>query len=324
MKLFTTIYALLLVYIIAALTFWWISLEKQSRIIYDQEMKVLHQSVDSSTRPVSYAKGRDDIEQRKKTRSSQYLGEGITFLAIILVGAAIVYTTYGFGIRLARQQQNFMLSVTHELKSPIAAMKLTLQTLRKHKLEEAKQQQLLDRCISESDRLNELCNNILIASQMEGGQYKSSAVPMDFSALVASCVQVYQLRYPDRFVARIAGGVIIAGEELLLSLAINNLLENAVKYTPADQQVEVSLQQREQRACLQVADHGNGIPDAEKKKVFEKFYRLGNEETRKTKGTGLGLYLTKMIVRYFKGTIMVRNNKPAGSIFELQLPLKQR
>jgi signal transduction histidine kinase len=322
MKLFTTIYALLLVYIIAALSFWWISLEKQSRIIYQQERTVLNQRLDSNTTPVAHARAEEEIEARRKTRSHQYLGEGVTFLAIILIGAAVVYTTYRFSIRLSRQQHNFMLSVTHELKSPIAAMKLTLETIRKHSLEPMQQQKLLDRCILESDRLNELCNNILIASQMEGGQYKHQGEPADLSALTIAAAEEYRMRYPDRFSVAVEPGIIVTGDELLLSMAINNLLENAVKYTPADELVTVQLKRRERRAVLQVSDKGAGIPEAERTKIFDKFYRMGNEETRKTKGTGLGLYLTKMIFRSLKGSITVRDNKPSGSIFEVVLPMK--
>jgi len=320
MRLFTTIYALLLAYIIAALSFWWISLEKQSHIIYDQELRALNRRIDSNATPAVYANERELIEAARKGRSNQFLGEGSTFMAIMLIGAVVVYTTYRFGIRLSRQQHNFMLSVTHELKSPIAAMKLTLETLRKHQLPPEKQQQLLDRCISESDRLNELCNNILIASQMEGGQYSSPDEQLDLSALLSSCVQVYQQRYPERFILAVSPHILVSGDALLLSLAINNLLENAVKYTPADLPVQLSLQHKEHRVLLQIADQGLGIPDDEKKKVFDKFYRLGNENTRKTKGTGLGLYLTRMIIRHFKGNILVRDNKPSGSIFEITLP----
>lgn len=320
MKFQSVIHLLLLGYIIAALSFWWLSLEKQSRIIYNQEIAALNQNVDSGTYAVKYKRIEQEIEIRKSKRSKQYLGEGLTFLFVILVGSSIVYTTYRFSNRLSRQQNNFMLSVTHELKSPIAAMKLTLQTLQKHKLDEAKQSELLWRCVKEADRLNELCNNILIASQMEGGQYKNEWQKVSVSDLVLSSFETYNVRYPNRFLQDIQAEISIDTDKMLLQLAVNNLLENAVKYTPADKPITLSLQLQNKLIQIVVKDLGPGIPDEEKKKVFGKFYRIGNEDTRKTKGTGLGLYLTRKIVVYLKGNISLKDNKPTGSIFEISLP----
>ncbi len=320
MKFQTVIHLLLLGYIIAALSFWWLSLEKQSRIIYDKEMTALAESIDPVVYPVKYQRIEAQIEIRKSKRSKQYLGEGLTFLFVILVGSSIVYTTYRLSSKLSRQQNNFMLSVTHELKSPIAAMKLTLQTLQKHRLDEEKQRELLGRCVKEADRLNELCNNILIASQMEGGQYKNEWQKISVSDLVSSSFETYQARYPGRFSTEIQADLSAETDKMLLQLAINNLLENAVKYTPADKIITLVVTQYNNRIQLSVKDQGQGIADQEKKKIFEKFYRIGNEDTRKTKGTGLGLYLTKKIMVYLKGNIVLKDNKPAGSIFEISLP----
>lgn len=104
-------------------------------------------------------------------------------------------------------------------------------------------------------------------------------------------------------------------------MAVNNLLENAVKYTPADKPVTVTLSTIQNNAVLRVADEGAGITDTEKKKVFNKFYRIGNEESRKAKGTGLGLYLTNKIVLQHKGRITIKDNTPSGSVFEIILPV---
>ena len=213
-----------------------------------------------------------------------------------------------------------MLSVTHELKSPIAAMKLNLQTMEKHKLDEDKRKQLLDRCIKESNRLNDLCNNMLFASQLEGRQYKPARETFDLSELVEDAVQDYASRYPRKFDQDIITGCKITGDKVMLHMAINNLLENAVKYTPADKPIMITLETKGNTAVLNVMDQGVGISDNEKKKIFNKFYRVGNEESRKSKGTGLGLYLTNKIVLQHKGRITVKNNAPSGSVFEICLP----
>jgi signal transduction histidine kinase len=318
MRLFTTLYILLLVYIVAALLFWGISLERQSIVIYEQQRTSLQEHVDPERDPLAYQEGMDYLEKKKKSRTTQYLAEGITFLLVILTGAAVVYTSLRRNLRLSRQQQNFMLSVTHELKSPIAAMKLNLQTLEKYELDPEKRNQLLERCILEANRLNDLCNNMLVASQMEGHQYVAASERLNLSALTAQVIAAYNQRYPGRVSGDLMTDIEFTGDELLLQMAVSNLLENAVKYTEGP--VQVRLSRKGDTISLQVADQGPGIPDPEKKRIFSKFYRIGNENTRRKKGTGLGLYLTHTIVRLHKGQILVKDNKPQGAVFEITLP----
>ena len=321
MRFFTTVHVLLLAYVIAALVFWGVSLQKQSAEIFEQERLILRSTVDSNVNAALYTSRLDELESKRKRRTSQYIGEGSTFLLVILIGAGVVYSSFRRSIRLSRQQNNFMLAVTHELKSPIAAIKLNLQTLERHQLDGSKREQLIERCINEANRLNNLCNNMLIASQMEGRQYVAARETLNFGDLVEHSVHEYSIRYPQRFEEGPVANVEVVGDKLLLQMAINNLLENAAKYTPADKPITVQLLNKNKTAVLQVMDLGPGIADTEKRKIFNKFYRVGNEETRKTKGTGLGLYLTSRIVKQHKGNILVRDNEPRGSIFEIDLPL---
>jgi len=320
MRFFTSIYLLLLGYIIAMFIFWEISLQKQSGRIYAQEEITLKSRVDSVKDAYVYNQELDNLRHKLSMRTSQYLGEGATFLIVILIGAVVVYSSFHRRIMLSRQQNNFMLSVTHELKSPIAAMKLNLQTLEKHQLDEEKKKLLIDRCIKESNRLNDLCNNMLFASQLEGRQYIAAHETFDLSELVEDVVNGYAGRYSRSFQEDITPGCKISGDKSMLEMAINNLLENAVKYTPDDKEITISLQKNQGNLILEVKDQGAGIPDSEKKKIFNKFYRVGNEESRKSKGTGLGLYLTNKIVFQHKGRLTVKDNTPSGSIFEICLP----
>lgn len=320
MRFFNTIYILLLCYIIAALLFWGYSLHKQSDIIYEQQMLHLRTQVDSIGNNESFSASSKDLAHKRARRRQQYIGEGSTFLAVIFIGAAIVYSSFRRSIRLSRQQNNFMLSVTHELKSPIAAMKLNLQTLEKYQLDEDKKNLLIDKCITEANRLNDLCNNMLLASQMEGRQYKAVKEKLDFAGLANEVVHEYAHRYPTRFTTNInADTAQVTADKLMLQMAMNNLLENALKYSKAG--IKVDAYQKGNYVFFAVADEGPGIADEEKNKVFNKFYRVGNEETRRTKGTGLGLYLTHKIVKTHRGKISLRNNMPTGAIFELCLPL---
>jgi signal transduction histidine kinase len=321
MRFFTSVHLLLLAYIIAALVFWELSLQKLNGRIYAQEVITLKSRVDSLRDPDTYNTEMGNLKHTLSMRTTQYIGEGATFLIVILIGAVVVYTSFHRRIMLSRQQNNFMLSVTHELKSPIAAMKLNLQTLEKHQLTDAQRRQLIDRCIRESSRLNDLCNNMLLASQMEGRQHKQAKETFDLSELVEDVVKDYAARYPRKFEEDVAPGCKINGDRMMLHMAVNNLLENAVKYTPEDKPITVSLHPTENNLLLTVADEGSGIPDSEKRKIFNKFHRIGSEESRNAKGTGLGLYLTNKIIRQHKGRITVKDNTPSGSIFEISLPV---
>lgn len=321
MRFFSTLHLLLFGYTIAALVFWGLSLQKQSRRIYALEEASLRTEIDSAAQPAVFAQRKEILMERKIARKKQYIGEGATFLLIIIGGAVVVYSSYRRSLRLSRQQNNFMLAVTHELKSPLAGIKLSLQTMEKHQLTDEQRHGLIERCITESDRLNDLCNNILLASQMEGRQHVSTREPLDFSVLVEDLADDYAARYPQRFGEDVTPGLRLTGDKLMLQLAVSNLLENAVKYSPPATPISVSLQRKKGTAVLQVANQGNCIPDREKKRVFEKFYRAGAEATRRTKGTGLGLYLTRKIVKNHHGSICVRNGAEGGSVFEVCLPL---
>jgi signal transduction histidine kinase len=112
--------------------------------------------------------------------------------------------------------------------------------------------------------------------------------------------------------------VFVDGDELLLQIALSNLIDNALKYTPKNTPVYVDLSEQPDTIQLKVTDLGPGIAESEKARIFEKFYRSGNEATRITKGTGLGLYLTRKIIQDHNGDIFVIDNTPHGSIFVIQ------
>ena len=173
--------------------------------------------------------------------------------------------------------------------------------------------------LQEANRLNALCNNILLAAQLDAG-YVSNKQEINFADLVEGCVDDFRNRFPQRMIEEnIHAGIYLDGEYLLLQMLVNNLVENALKYSPKESIVTVSLSQDQGRIKLKVTDEGHAIPAEEKKKIFDKFYRIGNENTRKTKGTGLGLYLCRKIAEAHNGYISVTDNQPAGSNFEASL-----
>jgi len=321
MRVVSSLYLLILGYIIAALVFWEMRLQQQNGRIYAQEVITLRSQLDSTRYPNVYRYEMQQLNKKLESRTTQYVAEGTTFLIVILIGAAVVYGSFIRRMNLSRQQNNFMLAVTHELKSPLASIKLNLQTLDKHQLDEEKRRKLIERCINESNRLNDLCNNMLFTSQIEGRQYKQAMEAFSLSDMAMDVSAEFAARYQRRFEQDIDDGCRIIGDQAMLRIAITNLVENALKYTPAQGTIRISVSTAGAAAVVQIADEGPGIPDDEKKRIFDKFYRVGNEESRKTKGTGLGLYLSSRIVRQHKGRLVVKDNEPHGTIFELQLPL---
>jgi len=313
LAIITMVYWVLLLYILAALVFWFIELQKQNRQMTTFRLGQL------SPAAANYEQSRLSVLNEEKRKTGQYLGEGITFLMLIIVGAVFVYRATRRQIYLTQQQQNFMMAVTHELKTPIAITKLNLETLRKRKLDEERQDKLIQNTIQEANRLNDLCNNILVASQLDSGGYPMTNDELDLNSLVQDSVQDFKTRFPSRQLQlEMEGQSEIVGDSLLLSMMVNNLIENAIKYSPKEKPVMVKLSSANNLVSLEVIDEGPGIREEEKKKIFEKFYRVGREANRQTKGTGLGLYLALKIARDHNGDITVTNNKPCGSNFRVQ------
>ncbi len=309
-RLIIIVYWFLLTYVIAALVWWFIALQKQN----DKMATLLLNEISNSTKdsPLRILQ----IENEKQRKTAQYIGEGFTFLALILIGAVFVYRATRRQLRLSMQQQNFMMAVTHELKTPIAVARLNIETLQKRKLEEDQRQKIIGITLQEVNRLNTLCNNILLASQLDAGNYKSIKGEVDLSSLATKVIRDFKQRYTDREITgNIEGDIIVMSEELLLELLMSNLIENAVKYSPKESPVQVRLIAKEDLIKLSVSDKGPGIATQEKEKVFEKFYRIGNEETRTAKGTGLGLYLCRQIAKDHNAIITLKDNENKGSIF---------
>ena len=311
----TVVYWLLLLYIVAALVWWFISLEKQNQNLTDLRLSELN-SEKATLDPQNFARQLYKIDNDSKRNTEKYIAEGVTFLILILIGAFFVYRSVRKQFRVQHQQQNFMMAITHELKTPISVAMLNLETLQKYQLDAEKQKKLIRMTLQETSRLDTLINNILVSSQLEGGGYVFSKEELDFSSLFKDCIRDAKTRYPERnFIEDIEPEIEIAGDPLLLQLLISNLIENAVKYSPKEKPIICKLNRPGKDVLMNIIDEGIGIADTEKTKIFEKFYRTGNESTRKTQGTGLGLYLCRKIAGDHNADISVTNNIPSGSNF---------
>ena len=312
------VYWALLTYIVVALVYWFIALNAQNHQMV--EYKALQLKKDAP----SYASDIQRITVIEKRKTIQYIGEGGTFLFFILVGGVFIFRAIRRQLRNTQQQQNFMMAITHELKTPIAITKLNLETLQKRKLEESQQQKLIQNTIQETNRLNTLCNNMLLASQIEAGGYSITTEDINFSGMVEECVLDYNVRFPKRQINTIiATDIFMNGDRLLLQMGVNNLLDNAIKYSPKESPITITLSQQLGQINLSVKDEGKGISNEEKKKVFDKYYRTGNAATKGARGTGLGLYLTKKIAQQHGAIILLDDNIPNGSNFTIIFPCRE-
>ena len=312
-QLIFIIYWFMLAYIIAALVFWFISLNKQNVKMAELKMRDLYLQAPA-------ANGLEaKILEEKKRKTTQYIGEGVTFFLVILAGAIFIFRAVRRQLKQTVQQQNFMMAITHELKTPIAVAQLNLETLQKRKLDESQQQRLIHNTLQETIRLNALCNNMLLSSQIDAGGYRMMNEELNFSELVSKCIQDFTSRFPLRKIdSTIAPEVFLDGDQLLLQMAVNNLIDNAIKYSPKATPVVISLRQ-EELVVLEIKNEGVGINSEDKKKVFDKFYRAGNNATKTAKGTGLGLYLIFKVIKAHHGSIKLTDNDPSGAVFTINL-----
>lgn len=249
-------------------------------------------------------------------------GESSVLLIFIVLGIWRIAKSRQKELALAEQQRNFLLSITHELKSPIAVIKLTLDTFKKRTLTPEQSNMLTNNALADTERLNKLVEDLLLAARVDGG-YQYTFETLDLSLLIQKCIQIASPKYSGviEFDNKVENSMLKKGDQSTLSSVFLNIIENAIKYAPNTSQIIVTLMQsKEHTYCIEIADFGQGISKLERENIFEKFYRIGNEDTRKTKGTGLGLYIVKQIVKAHKGTVTIKSNQPTGSIFHVTLP----
>ena len=253
-------------------------------------------------------------------RMAMVMGEGSVFLFLLCVGAYFIHASIKKEDKLHERQQNFLLSVTHELKSPLAAIKLSIQTIVKRDLEKQVQHSLLNNSLKDIERLDDLVENMLLATKIESKTYSFPKEEFDFSELVTKItdrLQVHSCGNEQLIKTNIENGLMLEGDKFALSSVVTNLVENAVKYSGPCAEIAVQLCQIDGKPFLTVSDKGPGIPDHEKMLIFDKFYRVGDENVRKSKGTGLGLFIVKEVLQNHDADISVKDNAPQGAIFEV-------
>ncbi|CAN5388149.1 HAMP domain-containing sensor histidine kinase [soil metagenome] len=309
------IFAVLIIYIMLQFAWWSYLLINLNNEVYEHRIELVKLKYQTD----EGEKEKQKLVDRLHSRYLMIAGEGLVFLSLLSWVTFQTVRSIRKEMELARLQKNFLLSITHEFKSPLASIKLYLQTIQKHQLEKEKEQSFIAKAIADTERLDTLVENTLLANMIDHKGYSFNKEPLNFSALVRLIAQKYN-SLPDfhqRIRTKIEDDIIIHGDKLALTLLLNNLIENALKYSPPDKDINAELKKSGEKILLTVADYGRGIVAEERQKIFGKFYRTGNEETRNTKGTGLGLFLAQHIARNHFGKIIVTGNQPQGSIFEV-------
>ncbi len=250
------------------------------------------------------------------------LGEGSVFLVLLLLGILRTRNSFKKEVALSVQQKNFLLSVTHELKSPLASVRLQLETIRKRDLPKEKQNEMLEDAIEDTDRLNALVENILVAARLDNHTYSHHPEKINLSEEIKSLAEkaASGLARHHKIKTALEENVFAACDRIGFHSMFLNILENAVKYSKQGTEIKISLAKKNDATLLSVADQGSGIADAEKENIFGRFYRIGNEETRTTKGTGLGLYIVRSLSEAHSWTVKILDNEGGGSIFEITIP----
>ena len=253
-------------------------------------------------------------------RTIMILGEGADFLVLMIIGIIKLKKTIQNEMEVNQQQKNFLLSVTHELKSPLASIKLYLQTLERRNLPEEKKAQIISNALLDTDRLDSLIEKILTATSIDDGKFEIHKEQNNLSEFVNGIINQKKngLAKNHHLNSSIDNNISFSFDTLAMHSIVSNLIENAVKYSPKESIIDIALKQDNDFILFSVKDEGKGVPDEQKKSIFNRFYRGEDEETRQTKGTGLGLYLVKNLVLQHQGNIQVLNNSPKGSLFEIK------
>ena len=312
------LFYLLVAYVLLQFVWWGYLLVEQNKEIHKlkSEINLLHHED-----PQLVIEKGNELEKKLQHRKLMIIGEGLVFVLLLGFAFMRVRNTFNKETELAAQQKNFLLSVTHELKSPIASVKLAMETLLKRDLDKEKQKDLLLNAVNDSDRLHKLVENMLLAARIDNSGFELHRESVNLSEYLEEGLrQTVQLFSPaQKIVMDIQPNITFSIDKTIFPSIILNLFENAVKYSSENSIIKIILKEEGNGVVLSVSDEGTGIPEEEKQKIFGKFYRVGSEDVRKTKGTGLGLYIVKYLVEKHNGSILVKNNSPKGSIFEVIL-----
>ncbi len=252
------------------------------------------------------------------------LSVGTVLFAGVIAGSAVYLTFAIKAVNLTRRQSNFIDSVTHELKSPIASLKLYLQTLNMREVSEDERRKFLEFMMDDVERLDSLINHVLDAGYTAQSNKLELLEAIDLGNLLRQCARLVAARYriPEDTIQLDLEPCEIRGERIDLVMIFRNLIDNAVKYAGDPAIVSVKLRVSNNFGIITIADNGPGIPAELRSKVYARFVRLGDELQREKPGTGLGLHIVNTLLKRARGKIKISDNtqEDSGTVFEVKLP----
>jgi two-component system, OmpR family, sensor histidine kinase SenX3 len=259
-------------------------------------------------------------------RESVLIVFGSIFFLVIIAGVVVNTIFLVREIRRNEQHDSFINAVTHELKTPVASIRLHLQTLQMRELDEDKRREFYRIMLEDSDRLLHTIDQVLLAGATGSILRRSARTRLDLAAIARECVELARTRFhlgddALQYVERTTGAIVL-GDADELKAAVWNLIDNAVKYSQGSPRIRVELADAEnQRVAVRVTDHGVGISPAELKRIFKRFYRIPASVAVRTKGSGLGLFIVRSVARKHGGRAFAESaGQGRGATFTLLLP----
>lgn len=258
-----------------------------------------------------------DDRQAIYNKTMMIAGEAAVFIILLFVGLYFIRRSILKELTLVSEKKNFSLSVTHELKTPIASTKLFVETLINRDLPREKEKDILRKVYSDQNRLQQLVEDILLVSKVDESNFKIQLTKVNVYSFINQIVTNMVGDNPTQ--VNIDKSLTMKVDAFYFSSVVQNLQSNAVKYSNKDSPIFWEAQRKGSKLLIRIKDEGRGIKNSEKLNIFKLFYRCGDENTRSTKGTGIGLYLVARIIKLHKGKIKALDNKPNGTIIEIEL-----
>ncbi len=253
---------------------------------------------------------------------------GVVFFALLITGLVLNTTFLVREIRRNEQQDAFLNAMTHELKTPIASLRLYLETLQTREVTPEKQKEFYGVMLADTDRLLQTVEQVLRAGRARDKRWRMEKTRLDVRVVALECLRLTRTRYnldeaAVRYVDKLTDAdAFILGHAEELRVAVMNLLDNAVKYSPTEVRVTLELSPLDAtRLAIIVRDQGAGLPRVDLKRIFKRFYRASGRLVATVKGTGLGLFIVYSIVRRHNGRVFAESEgEGQGSVFTIQLP----
>jgi len=262
----------------------------------------------------------NQLRKRKENKEFAWLGEGISIAFITLIIIFVLYVYLDKILKFNQQQRNFLLAITHELKTPIASSSLAIQTASKINEKDPKTTHILGIASRNMKRLAQLIEQVVLATKLESSFVKPHRDWNNLGKIFENIALDFGETYPENLknLSFDYEKISLYCDMEMIQIAIANLISNSIKYSEENSvNISVKVQRESMLTKISVIDQGIGIPETERTNVFTKFYRIGDEKTRTTKGSGLGLYLVKEIAKLHDARVLIEDNSPSGTSVSL-------